>query len=203
MKKVLIISSGIFHPPLVGCWILKRFMEGIGGYAFKRLRTLEHLPRDLTDYATMVIYLHQKKISAAALEKFDSYILGGGGVLAIHAATACFKGSPRFAEILGGRYVGHGPVGAFKVTPVAPLAPVFGDLPAFQVVDELYRHELQPDIQVHFTAQEQDEMVPVVWTRRHGEGRVCYTCPGHRAGSLRSAAYQEVLRRGLEWVSRG
>ncbi len=203
MKEVLIISSGIFHPPLVGRWILNRFLEGINGYAFRHLRTLEQLPQDLPDYAAMVLYLHQKKISATALEKFDAYLSGGGGVLAIHAATACFKDTPRFSEILGGRFVGHGPVGAFCVTPVVAPDPVFGDLPAFQVVDELYRHELQPDIQVYFTAEEQGVKVPVVWTRTHGEGRVCYACPGHRAESLRLEEYQQLLLRGLEWVSGG
>jgi uncharacterized protein len=168
---------------------------------FEQVRSLEQLPPDLADYDALVIYLHHKHISGEALDRFEAYLAGGGGVLAIHSPTASYKDQPRFAEMLGGRFTGHGPVGAFTVTPVSPSSPVFGELPRFRVVDELYHHELQPDIQVHFTAQEQGENVPVVWTREYGQGRVCYAVPGHRLGSLRLAVYQAVLRRGLEWVS--
>jgi type 1 glutamine amidotransferase len=200
MKKILVVSDGFFHPPLVGRWVLKRTLAGWDGYAVKRLRSLEQLPPDLTDYAALVLYLHHKRISSAALDRFEAYITGGGGVLAIHSPTASYKDQPRFAEILGGRFVGHGPVGAYTLEPISPPGSLFGDLPPFQVVDELYHHALQPDIQVHFTAQERGQTIPVVWTRVHGLGRVCYACPGHRAESLRLAAYQVVLRQGLAWV---
>jgi len=203
MKSVLLVSDGLLHPPWVGRWALQGFLAGMERYIIKRVRSLEQLPADLPTYAALVIYLHHKHISTAALDRFEAYLAGGGGVLAIHSPTASFKDQPRFAEILGGRFVGHGPVGAFTLEPVSPPDPVFGDVPAFQVVDELYHHELQPDIQVHFTAQQQGKPIPVVWTRVHGQGRVCYAGPGHRAGSLRSAAYQEVLRRGLAWVCVG
>ena len=39
---------------------------------------------------------------------FDGFVRAGGGVLAIHSATASFKGSPAYFEVLGGRFVGQG-----------------------------------------------------------------------------------------------
>jgi type 1 glutamine amidotransferase len=62
-------------------------------------------------------------------------------------------------------------------------------------------HELQPGVEVHFTAQLEDKDVPVVWTYRHGKGKVCYAVPGHTTGSMYNQTYQQVLQRGLRWVA--
>lgn len=148
----------------------------------------------------MVLYFHAADISPTALAKLDAFVGGGGGVLALHSATASFKEEPHYFEMLGGRFTGHGPVSTFALRPTAE-AEVFEGVPAFTVRDECYLHETSPDITVHFTAQVGQLTVPAVWTYQYGAGRVCYAVPGHCASSMRHSLFQEVLRRGLAWVS--
>ena len=200
MKDVLVVSAGVFHPPLWGQVVLRRVLAEMEGYRFQAVRSLEGLKGDLKNYAGLVVYFHQAVIPDESIRAFEAYVSGGGGVLAIHSATASAKEQRAFTDILGGRFVGHGPVEVFEVRPESPESEVFGGIPGFEVRDELYLHELGADIEVHFRSQHAGEWVPTVWTRLHGAGRVCYACPGHRTASMRVEAYQEVLRRGLGWV---
>ena len=202
-KNVLMVSDGRVHPPLMGRFWLRYALTGMQGYNFARVKSMEELlETDLSGFHALVLYFHHHKISEPALDAFDDFVSNGGGVLAIHSATASFKDADRFTDILGGKFSGHGPVETFAVSPVVPASRIFERIPEFSVTDELYLHDLQPDIETHFTALHEGQPVPVVWTRAHGQGRVCFACPGHRAASMRVPAFQQVLIRGLNWVCR-
>jgi type 1 glutamine amidotransferase len=201
-KNILMISDGRIHPPLMGRFWLRYALAGMKGFNFARVNAMEDiLDVDLSGFDGMVLYFHHKKISDAALKAFDDFVTDGGGVLAIHAVTASFKETNRFTDILGGKFAGHGPVESFSVTPASQEYKIFKGISEFQVKDELYLHDLQPDIEVHFTTLYEGEPVPVVWTRTHVDGRVCFACPGHRAGSMRIPEYQRLLTRALTWVT--
>jgi type 1 glutamine amidotransferase len=201
MKRVLLVTDGLIHPPVTARRVLHKTLGEMKGFAFEHIRSLEALPEE-PDAAALVIYLHHKRISSRALAALEAFASQGGGVLGVHTATASFKEEPRYHKILGGRFVGHGKVEPFEVTPTG-ASDLFPGLPAFTVRDELYEHELEPGIEPHFTARHQGRDIPVVWTQQYGRGRVCYACPGHRAATLRRETYQRVLQRGLAWVCGG
>jgi type 1 glutamine amidotransferase len=182
-------------------WHLHRGLASLPGYRMQRVSSLEALPGlDLDRLCAIVLYFHQKTISATALDALDRYVQGGGGILAVHSATASFKQTDRFFEILGGRFREHGPVEEFEVQPVGGQAGTFGDIPTFAIRDELYLHDYDPEIVVHFQTAVDQRQEPVVWTRHHGAGRVCYAVPGHTSASIRQPQVQAILRRGLRWV---
>jgi uncharacterized protein len=199
MKTVLLVTAGIIHPPWAGRRALQQALTQLDGFSFRHVRSLEQLPVDLGSCAALVLYVHHKTISAAALDRLDSFVRNGGGILAIHSATASFKDQAHYFEIIGGRFTGHGAVEDFEVKRVRDE--IFGRIGNFTVKDELYLHELQPGIEVHFAAQHEGQAVPVVWTYRYGNGKVCYAVPGHTAESMKHSVMQEILRRGLKWVT--
>jgi hypothetical protein len=173
-------------------------LAALPGVRLQRADSLEALPRLPPDsFQALVLYYHHETVSPAALDCLDTYVRQGGGLLAIHAATASFKQEPRYFDILGGRFVEHGPVALFPVRPV-DQDPVFGDVPPFIVRDELYYHEMVTDVRVCMVGG--TEGVPVVWTRQHGQGRVCYCVFGHTISAVRHPQVHEVLRRGLAWA---
>lgn len=198
MKKVLLVTDGFFHPTYSGRLALHRSLKQLEGFSFKHVSSLEKLPADLDSFSALVLHYHHKTLSELALTKLKTYVTRGGGILAIHAATASFKETLPYFEILGGRFIGHGPVESFDVKKVRD--DIFGGIDDFVVTDELYIHELQPNIEVHFTAKHEGQDVPVVWTYQYGKGRVCYAVPGHTTESMRNKAYQELLKRALEWA---
>lgn len=199
-QRILLVTDGIFHPTYVGRLALHRALKQLKGFSFRHISSLEKLPPKLDTFSALVLHYHHKTISETALEKLKSYVMQGGGILAIHAATASFKDTLPYFEILGGRFIGHGPVERFDVEKLKDG--VFDGIDNFGVTDELYIHELNPNIDVHFTAKHEDKDIPVVWTYRYGNGKVCYAVPGHTTESMRNGTYQELLKRGLVWVCR-
>ena len=57
-----------------------------------------------------------------------------------------------------------------------------------------------------FTGEHDDwidgHVMPVVWKRRHGQGRVFYSSLGHQAAEFEVAQMREIVRRGLVWAAR-
>jgi type 1 glutamine amidotransferase len=199
--NVLLVSAGIAHPPLLGRYTLRRLLSKMTDLSLLRVHSLEALPQlELEYFQGMILYYHQNTISDQAIGALDDFIRRGGGALAIHSATASFMDAIRYFEILGGRFAGHGPVETFDIIPSQVDDDIFDNLPGFTNVDELYLHDLEDDIRVHYYANYQGERAPMVWTRLYGEGRVCYACPGHRTQTMRIPAYQAILQRALRWV---
>lgn len=199
MKKVLLVTDGFFHPTFLGRLVLHQALKQLNGFSFKHISSLERLPSGLETFSALVLHYHHKTLSELAFTKLKTYVLQGGGILAVHAATASFMEALPYFEILGGRFIGHGPIERFIVEKLKDN--VFAGIGDFSVTDELYIHELSPDIDVHFTARHEGKNVPIVWTHRFGQGKVCYAVPGHTTESMWNRTYQELLKRGLVWVS--
>ena len=197
-NKILLVTDGIFHPPLLGRLRLHKMFSQMDGFSFAHISSLEKLPSNLSSFSALVLHYHHKTISPSALEQLDTFVKNGGGILAIHAATASFKQTLPYFKILGGRFIGHGKVESFKVEKVKDG--IFDGIDDFEVRDELYLHELEPGIEVHFMAKHEGKDIPVVWTYHYGKGKVCYAVPGHTTGTMYNETYQQVLRRGLTWV---
>jgi type 1 glutamine amidotransferase len=200
--NILLVSGGLIHPPFAGRLALERGLRSLPGCRVRRLASLEKLvDLELDEFQVLVLYYHHRVLSPAALSTFERYVRNGGGVLAVHSALASFKGSQVYFEILGGRFLRHGPVERMSLTPVPDPESPFTNLTTFTITDELYRHEYDPGNRVHFTVEVQGEREPQVWTRSYGRGRVCYFAPGHRAATLRNPQVQQVLQRGLTWLA--
>jgi len=201
---ILLVSDGLIHPSVPARFWLRRALLALPRYPFHRASSLEALP-DLPpgSFRAIVLYVHHTTITPEALDALEDFLRAGGGLLALHSASASFKDEPRFHDLLGGRFVEHGPVEEFVVEPAAPADEVFGPLPAFSVQDELYRHEYDPANLIHFYTAVDDQREPVVWTRRQGRGRVCYCALGHTASAMRQSQVHYILQRGLVWAAGG
>lgn len=196
--KVLLVTDGFFHPPLLGRLFLYNTLRKMQGVSFEHVNSLEKLPSDLKNYSALVLHFHHKSISTMALSNLNQFVQSGGGILAIHAATASFKETYSYFNILGGRFIKHGKIG--KIEAINHKSQIFSNIPNFVVRDELYIHELNDQIMVHFSARLEGNDIPIVWTHLYGKGRVCYALPGHTTGSMLNPTYKIVLQRALDWV---
>ncbi len=199
---ILLVSQGVFHPALPVRLALSQALEREAELSFHRVSSIAVIPSlPLEQYRAMVLYFHQKKISEQALACLDDYLTKGGGCLAVHSASASFKKEARFAALLGGKFHTHGPVETFTVLPYQANDPIFGDFLPFSIKDERYMHEYDPSNTIHFASQTATGLEPLVWTRSHGQGRLCYVAAGHTLASMRSPEIQRILRRGLRWCA--
>lgn len=197
--KVLVVTSGFVHPPYWGIIRLKRLLKDTTGIypvftsSFSALTQIEQ-------YEAVLLYIHRQSINEYLISALLDFVKQGGGVLALHSASASFKFSDEYFRMLGGKFVAHGKVSQVEIFPVSDSNFPFSGIPAFTVKDEIYHHKIITDIRPHFVCYEQAEPIPVVWTNQYGEGRVCYAGLGHTVSTMGNAAYQQIIRAGLGWV---
>lgn len=203
-KPVLLVSSGIFHPPVCARDHLARILNDIPDCEFDHISSLNKIARiPLEKYCAMVLYFHHKKLSPEALTLFDKFVSDGGGVLAIHSASASFKKQDHYFKILGGQFRKHGPVETFQINPENNPNPIFGDLSQFVIEDELYLHTYDPLNTIHFYTEVTGTIEPIVWTRTYGKGRICYIALGHTISSMKHPKMTTILQDGLLWTCAG
>jgi uncharacterized protein len=198
--SILLVSSGLVHPNWLARRRLSALLAGTPGFSIQKAPSLEALLTfPLENTAGIVLYIHHKRISSAALERLENFVTVGGGLAALHSASASFKAEKSYFELLGGRFTGHGPVKEFRLLPAPKASATFAGIEGFDLRDELYHHEYDSSSQVQFYTQDNGVNEPVAWTRLHGRGRVFYCSLGHTASTLLLSGFQALFRRGLEW----
>jgi hypothetical protein len=203
MHTLLLVSSGNIHPHWRARRFLRQTITQIPQLTTREASSIESvLQYPPGQLAGVALYFHKQRISVQALDWLRLFVAGGGGLFAVHSASASFKEEPGYIELLGGRFDHHGAVADFTVEQVEPGEGIFTSLPPFTLRDELYRHEYDPANTVHFFTRVGDSREPVCWTRSFGEGRVCYLSLGHVARSMSLPPVQQIVRQGLAWACR-
>ncbi len=167
----------------------------------------------LGDYDVLVLNFGswtEKEPSEKAKEGLVAYVKGGGNIVALHFACSAFQEWKEFGEMLGRVWVkgvgGHGPYGEFAVQIKAADHPVTKDMKDFKTEDELYA-KLSGDAEIHVLATADSawsgKTEPIVFAKSYGKGRVLQNVLGHGIDSKQNPAYQQLLRRGVEWAATG
>ena len=157
--------------------------------------------------------------SDANKEAFTLAVKNGTGLVVYHHASAAFVGPSAFEQefekvIAGGwRKQGfHGKMHEFTVT-VRKDHPITRGIQEFKHGrDELYQNSvILPGSEILATAYSEkskdpkntgkDE--PMVWVNKFGKGRVCQNALGHDVEAMKSAGFQTLLVRCVEWAGTG
>jgi type 1 glutamine amidotransferase len=200
-KRVLVVSAGLFHPTVTGRRRLAEIIRGHGRIepvTVSRIGSLTRLSEGTFDAA--VLYFHRRHIGDGALSALDRFVTGGGGLLAVHGASASFKKNQRYFDILGGRFVSHGTIEPYTVVRTGWADPAFTVTDPFTVTDELYIHNYRDDTTIQYVTQTKDGLEPVVWTRTYGKGRICYVSLGHVAAVLQNDAVRRIISDALTYI---
>ena len=88
--------------------------------------------------------------------------------------------------------------------------PIVAGLNDFTVHSEQYYMHVDPSNEVLATTTFQTTsapwvngtVMPVVWKRKYGQGRVFYQSVGHSTKELEIPEVREITRRGLLWAAR-
>lgn len=132
---------------------------------------------------------------------FETYVLGGGGLLAVHSGTADYREAATLRRMLGGVFTHHPKQCPVTVTPLAGH-PLTG-CPPFTAQDEHYFMEMDdPAVEIFMTTASEHGAQPGGWTRSEGDGRVCVLTPGHNVEVWLEPSYQTLLANALRWCGR-
>jgi type 1 glutamine amidotransferase len=120
-----------------------------------------------------------------------------------------FRASTGYQWMVGGQFVAH--PGGFVSYDVVPCSadPIVAGIDRFTVTTEQYYLHVDPSNEVlattTFDGQHADwidsVVMPVVWKRRFGAGRVFHCTLGHALSDFDVDETREIVRRGLLWAA--
>jgi type 1 glutamine amidotransferase len=121
-----------------------------------------------------------------------------------------FRNDPEFQYMVGGQWVAHpGNVFTYTVNITDKDNPVTRGLaPSFQITSEQYYLHVDPNIKVLATTKYNGNVnawidgaiIPVVWEKTYGKGRVFYSSLGHVAKDFDNPEVFEIMKRGICWA---
>lgn len=139
-------------------------------------------------------------------------VASGVGIAGWHGTMGdSFRASPEYQFMVGGQWVAHpGNIIDYKVHIAHPDHPITEGLSDFWMHSEQYYMHVDPSNHVLATTTFSGEYVPwidgcvmpVVWTRRWGKGRVAYSSLGHVRKDFDTPEARELVLRGMLWATR-
>ncbi len=139
-------------------------------------------------------------------------VRGGVGIAGWHGCMAdSFRNNTEYQFMVGGQWVAHpGNIIDYEVKITRLDDPIVKGLSDFKVHSEQYYLHVDPSNEVLATTIFNGEhtpwikgcVMPVVWKRKWGKGRVFYTSLGHVAKDFDVPEAREILKRGMLWASR-
>lgn len=138
--------------------------------------------------------------TALAIEAFAN---AGGGVAVMHVGCWSYTTDVKWTQIVGGGFYGHYAFTEFTQEILDVDHPILKGLGTYTSVDEPYQfRDLSPDRTILTVRNGPGPRTEMTWVRMQGLGRVFYHSGGHDARTWVQPNFQEIITRGIEWVSK-
>lgn len=143
----------------------------------------------------------------------EEAVKSGVGLAGWHGGMCdAFRQNTEYQFMTGGQWVQHpGGIVDYAVHITNHKDPITKGISDFKMKSEQYYMHTDPGNEVLATTTFTDQygmpwvkgtVMPVVWKRRYGEGRVFYTSLGHVAKDLEVPEVLEIVRRGARWAAK-
>src|SRR5919197_1275715 len=139
-------------------------------------------------------------------------VSSGVGIAGWHGCMAdSFRNNTEYQFMVGGQWVAHpGNIIDYRVNITNHDDPITAGLDDFAMHSEQYYLHVDPSNEVLATTTFSGDyapwiagtVMPVVWKRRWGQGRVFYCSLGHQAVDFEVPEAREIVRRGMHWAAR-
>jgi type 1 glutamine amidotransferase len=136
----------------------------------------------------------------------------GAGIGGWHGCMGdAFRNNTEYQFMVGGQWVAHpGNIISYQVSIVNREDPITANIADFTMKSEQYYMHVDPSNEVLATTTFSGDILPwiegtvmpVVWKRRWGAGKVFYCSLGHVAKDFDVPEVREIVRRGLLWATR-
>ena len=131
-------------------------------------------------------------------------VKSGVGIAGCHGGMCdSFRENTEWQFMTGGQWVAHpGNEGAtYTVYMDGVKSPLTDGIADFEVTTEQYYMHVDPGNTVLATTHFGDIVMPVVWTKHWGQGRVFYCSLGHRPEIVNLPPMLEIMTRGMLWAA--
>lgn len=213
MREAMIVWGGwAGHEPEAGAHAVRGLLEAEGFSVRVETSTAAFADPGIADLSLIVPIITMARIEKGELANLERAIRGGVGLGGYHGGMGdAFREAPDYQFMVGGQWVAHpGNVIDYRVNVTRPDDPVMAGIGDFDYRSEQYYMHVDPANEVLATTTFNGDhapwidgvVMPVVWKRKHGEGRVFYSSLGHVAKEFEVPQMRTILQRGLAWAAR-
>jgi uncharacterized protein len=214
MRKALIVWCGWGgHEPEKGARIIAGMLEPEGFEAHIETNTKALADPAIGGMHLIVPICTMSKIEKEELRGLTSAVRNGTGLAGYHGGMGdAFREATEYQFMVGGQWVAHpGDIIDYQVDITKPEDPIMRGLPrSFRYRSEQYYMHVDPANEVLATTTFNGDhadwingvVMPVVWKRRYGKGRIFYCSLGHVAREFEVPEMRTIIQRGLLWAAR-
>ena len=213
MREALIVWGGWSGHEPERCAGIVADMLACGGFKVRVESTTEAFADPgLARIDLVVPIVTASKIEKNQLDNLTQAVRGGVGLAGFHGGMCdAFRDAPEYQFMCGGQWVAHpGNIIDYRVNIVRRDDPIVNGIEDFDYRSEQYYMHIDPSNEVlattTFSGKHADwiegVVMPVVWKRLHGKGRVFYSALGHVASEFDIPQMRTILQRGMVWAAR-
>jgi uncharacterized protein len=213
MREALIVWGGWNgHEPEQCAGIVARMPEEDEFQVRLETETRAFADPDLSRFSLIVPIYTMSKIEKDEVANLSRAVREGVGLAGFHGGMGdAFREAVEYQFMCGGQWVAHpGNIIDYRVIITRRDDPVMEGIQDFDYCSEQYYMHVDPSNEVLATTTFSGEhapwiegvVMPVVWKRRHGNGRVFYSSLGHVAKEFAVPEMRTILRRGMLWAAR-
>jgi len=170
--------------------------------------------RKMQSYAVIIPIWTMGQITGDQSRALRKAVQGGVGLAGWHGGMCdAFRQDTEYQFMTGGQWVVHpGGIVKYTVNITNRTDPITKGLKDFRMESEQYYMHTDPGNEVlattTFSGRHQGitwirgTVMPVVWKRRYGQGRVFYASVGHVAKDFSVPEALEIVKRGILWAAR-
>ncbi|UJW77284.1 ThuA domain-containing protein [Rhizobium sp. SL42] len=213
MREALIVWGGWSgHEPEQCAEIIRDMLQEDGFKVYVERSTEAFADPSIHDLSLIVPIMTMSKIEKEEAKNLATAIENGVGFAGYHGGAGdAFRECVEYQFIVGGQWVAHpGNIIDYTINITRPDDPLMQGLSDFPYRSEQYYMHVDPSNEVLATTTFNGEhawwidgvVMPVVWKRNYGKGRVFYSALGHVAAEFQVPQMREIFRRGADWAAR-
>jgi type 1 glutamine amidotransferase len=167
---------------------------------------------ELGRYDLIVPAITMSRIEREELTSLLAAVRAGTGLAGFHGLMCdSFRNEPDYQFMTGGQWVAHpGNIIDYTVNVAGGDDPIMAGIADFPYRSEQYYMHFDPSVEVLATTTFKGDIfdeiegvvMPVVWKRRFGKGRVFYSSLGHVVDEFEVPQMRTIFERGALWAAR-
>jgi uncharacterized protein len=199
--KTLLLTGGPIHNAKAIGDIVQGMLAESGGFEVTRVHEdLDALlPERIAPYKLVIFFWTLGELTDAQRKGLLDHIAAGNGFTTFHSGADSFREDPVYREMVGGYFVTHPAYRTYQVSITKVDSPITRGITEFMITDEQYILNVDPQVTVLANSLHEGQLMPVLWTKSHGQGRVFYSALGHDTRAVEQEMFQKLLLRGALW----
>lgn len=212
-KSALLVWGGWEgHTPEASANVVKGMLQAHDYQVTIETSTQAFANPKLNEFDLIVPVITMSTIEKEELDNLINAVRAGSGLAGFHG-TMCdaFRNEPSYQFMTGGQWVAHpGDIIDYTINIANKDDPIVAGIEDFSYHSEQYYMHFDPSVDIlatttfdgNYFEEINGVVMPVIWKRLFGKGRVFYSALGHVADEFNVKPMATLFERGALWATR-